>query len=598
MVGLAGKPAHQVTDWWSAALGPSALLQESKTSLELLADRGIYPTKENTRSLKDRYTFHCPLPGHSDDRNPSFLIHGDGIRWKCFVCGLGGGPAKLLEVLGGDAIPRMPQLPKSPKPVTKRQGRPAGCTLQQLAEAKGLPLELLQGMGWRDTSWYSTPAVGILYSDGALRYRVGLTGKSRFRWQAGATPGLYGVERLTKQDRFALGVEGESAVAACTFLGIPAAGVPGAGAWKPEWAQLLDGRDVVLWMEPDKGGQTLADTMSRDIPGLRVIEAPPDIKDICELLDQAGAGARDMLWELVSEAQPYYQTTEQEDDVPDRERVNKSPFPIRDTRLRSQLWEAAQEYFPVHGKPWTVARAMYNHSEGKGLVAEFPSNTWRTPANAQLKRQRLFFNMLPRMNGPQLYMLKAPCDDWTDKAHEAVKKRIRRAILKAGDEADYGWCWFDNAVARGYILYLTSVPDVPGFVPAPDVEATLVDALKAIHPPRDEEPGRFRPYGGSSNWTARVEGTGEKDQDRWSIVAVSDSPADFVQFEAEAIAASIRYEYTKPYWRQQIGMGLEVEMPFEEFMQVCTSLNYSPTQAGRLGLEECLPSHEGGELHD
>jgi hypothetical protein len=206
--------------------------------------------------------------------------------------------------------------------------------------------------------------------------------------------------------------------------------------------------------------------------------------------------------------------------------------------------------------------------------------------------------MLPRMNGPQLYMLKLPIDDWTDKAHEAVKKRIRRAILKAGDESDYGWVWFNNAMSRGYVVYLTSAPGLSDFEPGKDVEAALVDALKAIHPPNDEEPGRFRPYGGSANWTSRVEGTGEKDRDKWNIVAVSDSPADFVQFEAEAIAASIHYEYTKPYWRQQIGMGLEIEMPFEEFMQVCTSLNYSPTQEGRLGLVECLPSHQEGDLHD
>jgi hypothetical protein len=590
-------PAPQETDWWSAVLGPSVLPQASKTTLELLADRGIYPTKENTRSLKDRYAFPCPLPGHSNDRNPSFLVHSDGIRWKCFVCGLGGGPTKLRELLGGGLIPPMPRLPKAPKAAVKKvKARPSGCAVPPLAAAKSLPLDFLKSvMGWFDTDWYGTPAVGIDYGNGSLRYRVGLEGKDRFRWRNGSTPSLYWVDHLPEEAEYVLVCEGETDVAAATFLGIPAVGVPGVDTWKPGWAGRLAGKDVVLWQEPDQGGANLAAAMAEDIPGLRVIQAPPGIKDICELLDQASDGAGNMLRDLIEDALVY----DSDINVPNRERANYTPFPIRDIQRKSQLWEAAKTYFPPEGKPWTVTRALYNHGDRKGVIAEFPSNSWRNAANAQLKRQRLFFNLLPRINGPQLYLLTVAIDDWTDKAHENIKKRINRAIEKADEAAGYGWAWFNNALSKGYYLYLTSAPGVSGFeLLEGDVESLLVGALKGIHPPGEEDEGRFRPYGGSTNWTAKVEGTGEPDRDKWQIVAVSDSPADFVQFEAEAIAAGIHYKYTKPYWRQQIGMGLEIEMSFEEFMQVCTSLNYSPTQAGRLGLEECLPSHQGGELHE
>jgi hypothetical protein len=230
---------------------------------------------------------------------------------------------------------------------------------------------------------------------------------------------------------------------------------------------------------------------------------------------------------------------------------------------------------------------MYDHVAGKGLIAEFPSNSWLNPANAQLKRQRLFFNLLPRLNGPELYVLRVAFDDWSDKAHESIKKRINRSIDKAGEDADYGWVWFDNVLDRGYFLYLTSAPGVSGFdLFEGDIEATLVDALKAIHPPaeREEGAGRFRPYGGSKNWTSRVEGTGEKDRDKWQIVAVSNSSADYVQAEAECVASGIPYEYSRPYWRQQIGLGLEMQIPFAEFVKLCVDLSYSPTRAGRLGL--------------
>jgi 5S rRNA maturation endonuclease (ribonuclease M5) len=489
----------------------------------------------------------------------------------------------------------MPRPSKSSKPANRRRDeQPTGCTLQQLAEAKGLPIELLRGMGWSDTYWYGTPCVGIRYPNGALRYRVGLTGKNRFKWQSGSTPGLYGAERLVKRDQAVLVVEGETDVAACTFLGISAVGAPGAGAWKPEWTQLLDGRDVVLWMEPDKGGQTLADTMSRDIPGLQVIDAEiAGHKDLCELLaafDGDIAGARSYLDGLMEDAEPVapdLPEREQQEHVGRKERGGYSPFLSTDTAPRSRLWEAAEEYFPVQGKPWKVKpKPLYNHSKGTGLFAEFPSNTWKNPANAQLKRQRLFFNMLPRINGPQLYILKAPIDDWGDAYHEAVSTRIRRGMKKAGDEANYGWLWFNNALDRGYYLYLTSVPGVSGFEPFKgDVEPVLVDALKAIHPP-EEDSGKFHPYGGSGNWTTKVDSTGEADRERWDIVGAGDGPDDFIQIEAECVVSGIPYEYVRPYWRQQVGLGLEMKMPFEEFMQFCVSLGYAPTRAGRAGLNE------------
>jgi hypothetical protein len=122
---------------------------------------------------------------------------------------------------------------------------------------------------------------------------------------------------------------------------------------------------------------------------------------------------------------------------------------------------------------------------------------------------------------------------------------------------------------------------VSGFEPFEgDVEPVLVDALKAIHPP-EEDSGKFHPYGGSDNWTTKVDSTGEKDREKWDIVGAGDGPDDFIQIEAECVVSGIPYEYVRPYWRQQVGLGLEMKMPFEEFMQFCVSLGYHPTQAGR-----------------
>ena len=42
------------------------------------------------------------------------------------------------------------------------------------------------------------------------------------------------------------------------------------------------------------------------------------------------------------------------------------------------------------------------------------------------------------------------------------------------------------------MIYLTNPPGLPGFQPVQEVKPLLVDALKAIHPPsQDEDEGRF-----------------------------------------------------------------------------------------------------------
>jgi hypothetical protein len=503
---------------------------------------------ENPRSTKDRYKFCCPLPGHGGDSNPSFWVHADGVRWKCFPCGEGGGPGKLRGLLGGDLIPRIPKALKSPKPVVKNQERPAGCTLRQLAQAKSLPVEHLRGMGWYDTNWHGIPSVGIPYPNG-LRYRVGLTGKQRFRWEKGSSRDLYGKDQIQDTDKIILYVEGETDTAAGTYLGIPTVGVPGVDTWKSEWAKYAEDRIAYLWQEPGKGGETLGDKMSQDVPGLRVIQAPPGVKDVCELLAQAGAGAGDMLRELMAEAQPYYPVPEEEAVVANRAIHPKYCSPIGDNRSdRSELWKAAQEHFPMPGE-----------------LGQF---LW--PYLAQLGQ---------RPASPAMPILQPPAQGQWPPALRT--RQIERAIHKAGGD-DLGWVWINNALERGHYLYLTSAPGLRDFEPVEEVEAVLVDALRAIHPPgRKEELGRFRPYGGSDNWTKRAETTGEEDQDICELLAVSASPTDFVQLEAECRVSGAEDRPIRPYWRGQFQDGLETNFGTEAAIRLAIDLGYRLTKRGR-----------------
>ena len=131
--------------------GPA--VHERLSAVGLLAERGIYPAREQPHLPKDAFIYLCPLPGHNDT-DPSFSVHEDGNQWNCFPCGQGGGPAALLTLLTGPDIPRPVRPPKVVKSEIRKQPALDGCTLKELAQARGLdPLWLEREMGWRDVTY-------------------------------------------------------------------------------------------------------------------------------------------------------------------------------------------------------------------------------------------------------------------------------------------------------------------------------------------------------------------------------------------------------------------------------------------------------------
>ena len=150
------------------------------------------------------------------------------------------------------------------------------------------------------------------------------------------------------------------------------------------------------------------------------------------------------------------------------------------------------------------------------------------------------------------------------RAYAKGHKRISRAIQRATTQFQ-GWLWFDNALKRGYVLYLTDVAGLAGFEPIEDVIPILIDALKSIHPPdRQDDEGRFHPYGGSQNWKSKAEDTGEEDSGRWEIIAVGQGPTDFVGVEVECVVSGVKTEFVPPYWRGQPYQGLSMHHQSKE----------------------------------
>lgn len=60
-----------------------------------LADKGIQPRRQSG----DKLIYHCPLPGHSEDRTPSFSVYdkGDHEDFHCYGCKSGGNIIQLVS---------------------------------------------------------------------------------------------------------------------------------------------------------------------------------------------------------------------------------------------------------------------------------------------------------------------------------------------------------------------------------------------------------------------------------------------------------------------------------------------------------------------
>jgi len=267
--------------------------------LQLIQDYAPRQHKLNPNSIKNHYSMACPLPWHDDaehsDHSGSFSVHVNGKVFYCHGCSEGGGSSKLYQLLTGQGEHTpIPQPQPKPKP-TKERTAPQGVTLAQLADAKGLDLDYLRSdLGWKDASWYGTPAVEIPYygqSDQVLatRYRVGLTG-DRFRWQKDTRPQLYGLQKLTwlKEARQVVLCEGETDYATLDFHGFPVLAVPGASTWDDHWEYYVRGLDVYLFQEQDQGGDTVLGKLLASNITVKVITPPEGAKDVTELRAQLG----------------------------------------------------------------------------------------------------------------------------------------------------------------------------------------------------------------------------------------------------------------------------------------------------------------------
>lgn len=242
--------------------------------------RGRYSAKKSGKSI----AFKCPR--HSDGNASAWL--GEHA-WGCSACGFTENLRSLADELGVDI------------PVSSGT---QDLTVEEYAERKGLALDTLTRAGvTTGTGKFGNPIVVIPYygPDGALIRTKGRTKKGTFWFPDGVGTPLYGQWMLAQLDGPVLLVEGESDCHAAWQRGVCAVGLPGASMWKPEFASLLEGREVIVWQEPDEGGATMVAKVQQSLPKAKVVSEVSHkgtpVKDLCDLHQSVQAHGDD--WSTV-----------------------------------------------------------------------------------------------------------------------------------------------------------------------------------------------------------------------------------------------------------------------------------------------------------
>src|ERR1700730_1399826 len=267
----------------------------------------------------------CPLRLH-EDKDPSWrwddekeccFCTCEAQGWSIFkivmrIEGIDFASAKIrvAEILGRDDLIIEPDV--SP-----------GVTLEQIAEAKRLPIEFLRKMGWFDMPRrgqnHNRSAVGVRYSDGnreLLRIRIALGGdtKKKFRWKKGdKEASLYRAHQVAEMRSagYVFVVGGESCTVTMMFHNYPALGLPGEGCWnEARHAPLLDGfPKIYVVVEPDQGGQRVQEWVARSNIRSRVmfIFMTPATKDMSALYLTDSAGFETTVRALMATAVPFDQ---------------------------------------------------------------------------------------------------------------------------------------------------------------------------------------------------------------------------------------------------------------------------------------------------
>lgn len=278
-------------------------------------------------TAKGNHQALCPF---HEDHDPSLSVNFKTGLFKCFACDASGDVFAFYMRRHGcdfkEALAALGQMAGVEMDGGRYAGEYLNLTLKEFALNKRFTEDFLKAQGVKEnrfpdgvvsTDFHYQDAGGKL---AAIRHRFANKGEKKFRWRKGDKAGAYGRWKMDKIQAagWCLLVEGETDSLTCWFYGFPALGMPGKKTWRSFKASLgkagleiLQGCQVYLWEEPDAGVRNpkkpmevlLRDEVVQDLPGLLVIPAPKEFKDLSEAHCQ-GRDIKALVVELKKKARP------------------------------------------------------------------------------------------------------------------------------------------------------------------------------------------------------------------------------------------------------------------------------------------------------
>ena len=228
-------------------------------------------------------------PNHQDE-HPSLSVNPKKNLWLCGPCGMGGTPWKLAAFLA--------KLSPDDKPAVKAYLQKVG-VWKDVGKLRAKSAATGRGPVVATYVYCDVNGNPVVRK---LRHEPGSAGRPKDfewqRWEAGewvsglgrVTPPLYRLPEIQKLESVIV-VEGCKDADNGARIGLPTTTSGGTGSWKPQHAESLRGKRVVIIPDGDPPGQRHALTVAASLCGkaasLKVLKLP-GAKDLSEWLEHGG----------------------------------------------------------------------------------------------------------------------------------------------------------------------------------------------------------------------------------------------------------------------------------------------------------------------
>lgn len=225
---------------------------------------------KNYKITGDKLIGLCPF--HNDNNN-SFSADLKTGQWHCFAEDKSGNFISFFAELSNISTKEAYNILLLQYGENKKETTKASYTLSEYAFEKRLPEEFLKESFHLSTDKGKDGVAFIKFpyynADGkASTFRKRFANKE-FRWKYGSSGKIclyneWSIEEIRSKGVVIL-VEGESDTQTLAFLGVPVLGVPGAALFKPHQAKLLQDLKVYIHKEPDNGGETFFNKVTKGL---------------------------------------------------------------------------------------------------------------------------------------------------------------------------------------------------------------------------------------------------------------------------------------------------------------------------------------------